>query len=112
LCLNGHEWAKRQARGLDFEPLDNGFRATDDADALAAICGSLTERDIERFFARWEARLPSPFSAQDGCAATATRSRCASWRSLTRASLTGRPRAARGLSGGSSISSRSGARTA
>jgi len=65
--LNGHEWAKRQAnrRGLEFVALDNGFRATADADALAAICGSLSERDIERFFARWEARLPSPLTAQD-----------------------------------------------
>jgi hypothetical protein len=67
LCLNGHEWAKRQAteRGLEFEPLDNGFRATADAATLAAICGSLSEREIERFFARWEARLPSPLTAQD-----------------------------------------------
>jgi hypothetical protein len=67
LCLNGHEWAKRQAakQGLEFEPLDNGFRATADADALAAICDALSEPDIERFFTRWEARLPSPFTAQD-----------------------------------------------
>jgi hypothetical protein len=67
LCVNGHEWAKRQAtrRGIEFEPLDNGFRATADAAALAAICEALTERDIERFFARWEARLPSPFTVQD-----------------------------------------------
>jgi hypothetical protein len=65
--LNGHEWAKRQAnrQGLEFVALDNGFRATADADALAAICGALSERDIERFFARWEARLPSPLTAQD-----------------------------------------------
>jgi hypothetical protein len=67
LCRNGHEWAKRQAikRGIGFQALDNGFRATDDAGALAALCGSLAERDIERFQARWEARLPSPFSAED-----------------------------------------------
>jgi hypothetical protein len=67
LCLNGHEWAKRQAerRGLDFQALDNGFRCVADAEALAEICGSLSEREIERFFARWEARLPSPFTAAD-----------------------------------------------
>ena len=67
LCLNGHEWAKRQAskRELEFEPLDNGFRSTPDAAALAAICGALSDRDVERFFARWEARLPSPFTAED-----------------------------------------------
>lgn len=67
LCLNGHEWAKRQAakQGLDFQALDNGFRATDDEHGLAAICRSLTERDVESFAARWEARLPSPFTADD-----------------------------------------------
>jgi hypothetical protein len=67
LCLNGHEWAKRQAarQGLEFAALDNGFRATEDAAALAVICNALSEREIERFFARWEARLPSPFTAQD-----------------------------------------------
>jgi hypothetical protein len=67
LCLNGHEWAKRRAtrQGVGFEALDNGFRTTDDAVALAAICDALSEREIERFFARWEARLPSPFTAQD-----------------------------------------------
>jgi hypothetical protein len=67
LCLNGHEWAKRRAakQGLEFEPLDNGFRATADASALAAICDALSEREIERFFARWEARLPSPFTVDD-----------------------------------------------
>jgi hypothetical protein len=65
--LNGHEWAKRQAdkAGLAFEALDNGFRSVDDADALAAICNRLGARDIQRFFRRWESRLPSPFDAAD-----------------------------------------------
>src|SRR5215207_8644981 len=67
LCLNGHEWAKRQAEkaGLAFEALDNGFRATEDAAALAAICDRLGPREIRRFFRRWQARLPSPFDAAD-----------------------------------------------
>ena len=32
LCINGHEWAKRQAAkaGIAFEALDNGFAACDD----------------------------------------------------------------------------------
>ncbi|MGH2782583.1 MAG: hypothetical protein ACRDLA_14460, partial [Thermoleophilaceae bacterium] len=65
--LNGHEWAKRQAAktGIAFEALDNGFRSADDAEALAAITARLSARDVERFFARWQARLPSPFSAAD-----------------------------------------------
>lgn len=65
--LNGHEWAKRQAEraGLSFEALDNGFRSVADAAALAAICNRLSARDIHRFYRRWEARLPSPLSAED-----------------------------------------------
>jgi hypothetical protein len=65
--LNGHEWAKRQAEraGLWFEALDNGFCSVADAAALAAICNRLSARDIHRFYRRWEARLPSPLSAED-----------------------------------------------
>ena len=65
--LNGHEWAKRQATtaGIDFEPLDNGFRACDQAERLAAICDSLSEQDIFRFCDRWMRQLPSPFTAAE-----------------------------------------------
>lgn len=67
LYLNGHEWAKRQAarQGLCFEALDNGFRSCADAPALADICARLSARDVEAFMRRWQARLPSPFSAED-----------------------------------------------
>ena len=67
LCLNGHEWAKRQAEqaGLGFEPLDNGFRSTTDAAALAAICDRLSAREVWGFFRRFERLLPSPFSNED-----------------------------------------------
>ena len=62
--LNGHEWAKRQAarRGIEFRALDNGFAACADAEALAAICASLTDADVLAFFARWMRVLPSPFT--------------------------------------------------
>jgi hypothetical protein len=67
LCLNGHQWAKRQAEqvGLSFEALDNGFRSVEDADALAAICARLGAREVWAFFRRWERALPSPFTAED-----------------------------------------------
>ncbi len=67
LCLNGHEWAKRQAEqaGIGYEPLDNGFRSCADADALAAICARLSERDVWAFFRRWQQLLPTPFSDAD-----------------------------------------------
>jgi hypothetical protein len=62
-----HEWAKRQAERarLEFAALDNGFRSVADSDALAAICNRLSARDIHRFYRRWEARLPSPLTADD-----------------------------------------------
>jgi hypothetical protein len=67
LCLNGHEWAKRQAEkhGLAFAALDNGFRACADAEALAAICARLSERHVWAFFRRYERLLPSPFTDAD-----------------------------------------------
>ncbi len=67
LCLNGHEWAKRQAEeaGLSFAALDNGFRSCADREALAAICARLSERDVWAFFRRYERLLPSPFAAAD-----------------------------------------------
>lgn len=65
--LNGHEFAKRQAArdGIEFEPLDNGFRCCDQAERLAAICDSLSEQHIFRFFDRWLRALPSPFTAAE-----------------------------------------------
>jgi hypothetical protein len=67
LCLNGHEWAKRQAEkaGLAYQPLDNGFRSCADAEALAAICARLSARDVWSFFRRWQRILPSPLSGED-----------------------------------------------
>jgi hypothetical protein len=62
--LNGHEWAKRQAarQGIDFRALDNGFAACADATALAAVCARLSHADVQAFFERWIAVLPSPFT--------------------------------------------------
>ncbi len=67
VCLNGNEWAKRQAAnaGLDFEPLDNGFASCDDTKRLQRICDRLDDNRIERFVRKWLARLPHPFTAAD-----------------------------------------------
>jgi len=67
LCLNGHEWAKQQARkqGLDFEPLDNGFSACDDRVRLQTICDQLGPPQIETFFQKWQQRLPWPLTESD-----------------------------------------------
>jgi hypothetical protein len=46
LCLNGHEWAKRQAAkaGLGFTALNNGFATCADAETVQAICDRLGAR--------------------------------------------------------------------
>jgi hypothetical protein len=68
--LNGHEWAKRQARrdGLRFSELANGFASCEDQAALQAICDRLGPREIEDFFARWTSIIPTPFTDADRAA--------------------------------------------
>jgi hypothetical protein len=67
LCINGNEWAKRQAAkaGIGFEPLDNGFAVVDDVAALQAICDNLGPAHIEALLRKWLAILPSPFTVED-----------------------------------------------
>jgi len=70
LCLNGHEWAKRQLtqRGIAFEALDNGFLSCADPAALQAICAALSATDIQACFTRWLDRVPLPLAAADAAA--------------------------------------------
>src|SRR6476619_5890802 len=70
LCLNGHEWAKRQAAkaGIAFEALDNGFAAVEDPVALQAICDRLGPEQIDALLRKWLARLPHPFTQADRAA--------------------------------------------
>jgi hypothetical protein len=70
VCLNGHEWLKQQLRkrGVAFEPLDNGFRSCEDPKLLQELANKLGPEDVERFFRRWLARLPHPFSSKDRAA--------------------------------------------
>jgi hypothetical protein len=67
LCLNGHEWAKRQLEraGIGYEALDNGFRSCEDPAALQRICAQLGPGAVKSFFWRWQRRLPSPFTRKD-----------------------------------------------
>lgn len=70
LCLNGHEWVKQQLRRaqVSFDSLDNGFLACADPTRLQAICDQLGPADVQAFFDRWAARLPSPMTAGDRAA--------------------------------------------
>lgn len=67
LCINGHEWAKRQATtaGITFTALDNGFAAVDDPAALQAICDQLGPAQIQALLDKWLQILPSPFTDHD-----------------------------------------------
>lgn len=70
LCLNGHEWVKQQLRraNVPFASLDNGFLACADPARLQAVCDHLGPADVQAFFDRWIARLPSPLTARDRAA--------------------------------------------
>jgi hypothetical protein len=67
LCLNGHEWAKRQLekRGIGYEALDNGFLSCSQPTKLQEICDSLGPEDIDRVFRKWLGRIPLPLSSAD-----------------------------------------------
>jgi hypothetical protein len=70
LCINGHEWAKRQASkaGLEHTALDNGFATCADPAALQAICDRLGPTQIQELLDRWLQILPSPFTDADRAA--------------------------------------------
>jgi hypothetical protein len=70
LCLNGHEYLKRQLakRGIPFEPLDNGLRSCADPRAAQRICDHLSASKIDALLRKWLRRLPHPFSPADRAA--------------------------------------------
>src|SRR5207247_8177100 len=65
VCLNGHEWLKRQLtqRGIAYEPLDNGIRSTEDAARVQEIAKHLDAAKIDAVVRKWLRRLPHPFTA-------------------------------------------------
>lgn len=67
VCLNGHEWLKRQLAqaGIAFTALDNGLGTCADPERAQARAHELSPVDIERFFYKWLGKLPHPFSRED-----------------------------------------------
>jgi hypothetical protein len=67
IWVNGHEWAKQQARkiGFCFTELSNGFASAEDPAGLQRICDALQPGTINVFFQRWLARLPLPLGPAD-----------------------------------------------
>ena len=70
LCLNGHEWAKRQLekKGIAYQALDNGFLSCAEPNQLQEICDSLGPEQIERLFRKWLQRIPLPLRPEDRAA--------------------------------------------
>jgi DNA-binding HxlR family transcriptional regulator len=67
LCLNGHEYAKRQLEreGIAFTALDNGVLDCADPRRLQEICEGLSADKIDALLRKWLALLPHPFTAAD-----------------------------------------------
>jgi hypothetical protein len=65
--LNGHEWAKRQAlqAGITFDALSNGFASCAEPRRLQAICDRFGPGDVQAFFDRWLAVIPTPLTELD-----------------------------------------------
>jgi hypothetical protein len=65
--LNGHEWVKRQAdaEALAYTSLANGFAACENPTRLQAICDSLGPAELQGFFDRWIALIPTPLGDTD-----------------------------------------------
>jgi hypothetical protein len=67
LCLNGHEYAKRQLaqQGIAFEALDNGILKCADPKRLQKICDGLSAAKIDALLRKWLRLLPHPFTGAD-----------------------------------------------
>src|SRR5437879_5106231 len=67
LCINGHEYVKRQLakEGIAFEALDNGILSCADPKRLQQLCDGLSGAKIDALLRKWLARLPHPFTDQD-----------------------------------------------
>ena len=67
LCLNGHEYVKRQLakEGIAFVPLDNGILSCANPKRLQEICDSLSATKIDGLLRKWLAKLPHPYTASD-----------------------------------------------
>jgi hypothetical protein len=67
LCLNGHEYVKRQLakEGIAFEALDNGVLTCANPKRLQELCDGLSGAKIDKLLRKWLARLPHPYTPAD-----------------------------------------------
>jgi hypothetical protein len=67
LCLNGHEYLKRQLaqRGIAFEALANGIAACAAPARMQQLADGLSTAKIDALLHKWLDRLPHPFTTRD-----------------------------------------------
>jgi hypothetical protein len=67
LCLNGHEYLKRQLTqcGIGFESLDNGLRSCAQMEKAQHLAENLNADKIDAFFRKWLRKLPHPFTPKE-----------------------------------------------
>ena len=67
VCLNGHEYLKRQlaTEGIRFEALDNGLLSCADPARAQTLCDRLSAAKIDGLVRKWLRVLPSPFTPAD-----------------------------------------------
>jgi hypothetical protein len=67
LCLNGHEYLKRQLAkaGIGYTALDNGLLACDDPQRAQASCDGLGAAHLDALLRKWLRLLPHPFTPED-----------------------------------------------
>jgi hypothetical protein len=70
LCINGHEYVKRQLtkEGIAFTALDNGILKCANPRRLQQLCDGLSAPKIDALLRKWLARLPYPFTSKDRAA--------------------------------------------
>jgi hypothetical protein len=70
LCINGHEWLKRQLahKGIEFEALDNGLLSCAKPKRAQAIADTLSPEKIDALLRKWLRILPHPYTPFDRAA--------------------------------------------
>jgi len=67
LCINGHEYAKRQLmkENIEFKALDNGIESCQNPERLQQICDEFSAQTIWALFDKWMSVLPQAFTQED-----------------------------------------------
>lgn len=67
VCLNVHEWLKRQLakEGIEYQALDNGLLKCSDPERAQQLADSMSAELIQKLITKWFRILPHPFTESD-----------------------------------------------